>query len=229
MKNVFCSHSCAAKVNKNGRFKKKRSKTERFHLRTYMDFEGDGQPIRAPRRTAVLLTLQCEGCGALVVRSEAHMRKSKHGKPYCSKSCRMRHYNAHILPRSSCHRSEPEDMLIGLIRAGFPDLELLPNDRTTLDSHLEIDIYLPTIPLAIELNGPVHYLPIYGDERLAKVQTKDSRKHLELHQRGIALLVLDISKLKSKKQQRAFIEAQYAELVRPLIMEAREGVSPSIA
>lgn len=226
----FCSKRCAALYTNRQRSIDSYKKQTRFYLRTYMEFE-ESVGITPTRvvQAAVVLNVKCEGCGKDLKRTTSDLKKMKHGKPYCSKSCRMTHYNAHILPRISYRRSELENMLTTLIRVDFPDLKIMPNDRSTLDGHLEIDIYLPTIPLAIELNGPVHYLPIYGDERLKKVQTKDSRKHLELHERGIALLVLDISKLNSKKQQRLFVEKQYLELIRPLIMEAREGVSPTIA
>lgn len=132
----------------------------------------------------------------------------------------MKHYNANILERTANQRSKAEDILFGMIVADFPTLNVLANDRETLDG-LEIDLYIPSANLAIELNGPVHYMPIYGDERLEQVQMKDARKHLELHQRGIRLLVLDISRLQTRKKTEAFLSEQYTDIIKPLISGSR--------
>lgn len=237
----FCSMSCSAKYNKNGRgrdYSKPRLYKEKFELRGYMEFgteEKDREmssvskkPKGEPRKKAVYLDRKCEGCGKDVRRRESEIKKSKHGKSYCSKSCRMKHYNAHILVRSSTQRSRAEDYLFEMMVSDFPSLKIIKNDRSFLSEHLEIDLYMPDIRLAIELNGPVHYLPIYGDERFKRVQIKDAKKNLELHQKGVALLTLDISRLQSKKKTIAFLSAQYSEVIKPLIMEARVGVPPTI-
>jgi hypothetical protein len=107
-----------------------------------------------------------------------------------------------------------------MIKQDFPALDLIPNDRSFLSSGLEIDIRIPKAKLAIELNGPVHYLPIYGDDRLAKVKSKDAYKLIEIHERGLNLLVLDISRLNSKKRQRVFLERYYQSDIKPLLMHA---------
>lgn len=240
-KHAFCSKRCAG-IHSNKTVKPQQFRKERFVLRSYMEFEtpdswSDQNEIPSKPRVVskgapVEHKMKCEGCNTDLLRTDAQLRKTKHGKPFCSKSCRMRHYNAHILTRTSNQRSKAEDILLGMIREGFPDLNLIPNDRAVLPSSLEIDIHIPEAKLAIELNGPVHYLPIYGDERLAKVRMNDAQKHLEIHDRGLRLLVLDISRLNSAKRQLAFLTAQYTDVIKPLIsevMEAREGVSPTIA
>lgn len=181
--------------------------------------EDDPKPVRVVS-PAVRLQLLCEGCGKPVERTASQLKKTKHGKPYCSKGCRMKHYNANILERTANQRSKAEDILFGMIVADFPTLNVLANDRETLDG-LEIDLYIPSANLAIELNGPVHYMPIYGDERLEQVQMKDARKHLELHQRGIRLLVLDISRLQTRKKTEAFLSEQYTDIIKPLISGSR--------
>lgn len=221
----FCSQACSG-THTNRVFKPQqfRAYPERFQLRTYMQFENDvvAAPAQAPKRSRmphVLLDLTCEGCGKPVVRAASEIRKTKHGKPYCSKSCRMRHYNHHVLKPSGYQRSGAEDEMIVLIQRDFPALKIVPNDRQTLSSGLEIDIHLPEAKLAIELNGPVHYRPIYGEERFAKVQAKDVLKHAEIQAKGLALLVLDVSRLKSKKRQHEFIAKHYEEDVKPLLAE----------
>ncbi len=230
----FCSSSCSAlysnRVNPrevNPRKKRSRSVSDRFALRTHMEFETAAERPKQPRPKQELITMQCEGCGEEVRRTQSQLGRTKHGKPYCSKSCRMRHYNHHILTATGHQRSGPEDMLLDHIRTDFPALEIRPNDRTHLPSGLEIDIHIPLARLAIELNGPVHYLPIYGEDRFRRSQAKDAQKHLEIHDCGLSLLVLDISRLHSKKQQREFIAKHYKADVKPLLMEAGGGVSPA--
>lgn len=234
-KHVYCSKSCSAKNNKNGMLAKgkHRPQQEKFYLRSYMNFEltieGDSSAIERIRLPSVWLKIPCGGCGAILDRTEADIKQCKHGKPYCSKSCRMKHYNHHILERSSNQRSKAEDILASFIKTDFPDLEIVTNDRKFLPSGLEIDINIPSMRLAIELNGPVHYMPIYGEERLHKVQAKDAQKHLEIHQKGLTLIVLDISRLNSTKKQLEFLTKHYTDNIKPLLMEAPVGVSPTIA
>lgn len=40
----------------------------------------------------------------------------------------------------------------------------------------EIDIALPSLSIAIEIDGPTHWSPVYGEENLERVQAKDERK-----------------------------------------------------
>ena len=44
------------------------------------------------------------------------------------------------------------------------------------DHELEIDILLPSRKVVIEVDGPTHFLPIWGDENLEKTQASDIKK-----------------------------------------------------
>jgi hypothetical protein len=77
----------------------------------------------------------------------------------------------------------------------YKGLPVLYNDRKTLPDGLELDIYVPSLQLAFELNGPAHYQPIYGADALKKIQEKDKLKKIYCEERGIELLVVDISDL----------------------------------
>lgn len=236
----FCSLSCSAKFTKNSQGSHSKAKTG---LVEYHRKKGErrGKPPRpssslfigpvapkTPRSKPIILTLKCGGCGKDVQRRKSELLKSKHGIPYCTKSCRMKHYNENILKPSSCHRSKAEDILLELIRHDFPTLDIKPNNRDVVPGGLEIDIYLPTLKLAIELNGPVHYLPIYGEERLESVKNKDARKCLELQQLGITQLTFDISHLQTTKKTDEFMRKHYIEYVLPLIRGAPEVLAPSL-
>ena len=72
----------------------------------------------------------------------------------------------------------------------------------TDDIDAELDIFIPSLRLAFELNGIFHYEPIYGDKKLASVQSNDHRKMLACAERGIELCVLDVSSIKNFKPLR---------------------------
>lgn len=49
-------------------------------------------------------------------------------------------------------------------------------EQTLANTKLQIDIYLPTISTAIEVDGPSHFLPVWGEDALAKNQNYDNKK-----------------------------------------------------
>jgi serine/threonine protein kinase len=64
----------------------------------------------------------------------------------------------------------------------------------------ELDINIPSLSLAFEFNGIFHYKPIYGIEKLLRVQQIDREKVAECKKRNIKLIVIDVSKDKSTKK-----------------------------
>lgn len=56
-----------------------------------------------------------------------------------------------------------------------------------------MDIYILSINLAFKLNGPTHYEPIYGTDRLENTKNKDRMKMQLCHQKNIELCVIDTS------------------------------------
>jgi len=77
-------------------------------------------------------------------------------------------------------------LLEGLTKAGF-DVEyhktgLVPNPK------LEIDLYIPSITTAIEVDGPSHFLPIWGHDRLAKNMQADMEKTGLLLSQGMVVI-----------------------------------------
>jgi very-short-patch-repair endonuclease len=71
------------------------------------------------------------------------------------------------------------------------------------NSNLEIDIYLPEIGVAIEIDGPSHFLPIWGEEALKKTIKSDNEKNGLLRYHGVIVLrVSQKRKTTSKKAMR---------------------------
>lgn len=71
----------------------------------------------------------------------------------------------------------------------FPNLIIIANDKTLLEGY-EVDIALPSLNMAIEWNGIVHFKPIYGDATLTKIQQRDAEKQLIAEKNEINLIVI---------------------------------------
>jgi very-short-patch-repair endonuclease len=49
-------------------------------------------------------------------------------------------------------------------------------EQTLLNTKLQIDLFLPSIDTAIEIDGPSHFLPVWGDDSLKRNITYDNKK-----------------------------------------------------
>lgn len=52
----------------------------------------------------------------------------------------------------------------------------------------EVDLYLPQLTVAIEIDGPQHFFPIYGEEHLSRTIKYDTIKNGALISRGICVI-----------------------------------------
>ena len=129
---------------------------------------------------------KCGTCGVSVERTQKEILKSKSGKSFCSRSCSAIYNNKH--KNIGTRRSKLEILIEDHIRNKYPTLSLLCNDLTTI--YKELDIYFPTLRLAIEINGIFHYKPIYGEEKLARIQSNDLDKIEACMDANIELLII---------------------------------------
>ena len=51
------------------------------------------------------------------------------------------------------------------------------HNKQLMAGEFEIDILLPELAVVIELDGPQHFLPVFGEDRLAKTQLSDQTKN----------------------------------------------------
>lgn len=89
--------------------------------------------------------------------------------------------------KSSKEGSKLEKFILnGLLSKGyrvdFHKEQLLSNTK------LQIDIFLPAHNIAIEVDGPSHFEPVWGDDALKKNKTYDSKKTGLLLGKGIKLI-----------------------------------------
>jgi hypothetical protein len=88
-------------------------------------------------------------------------------RPYyfCSQSCSATHNNKN--KTYGTRRSKLEKWLEEQLTLLYPNLQMDFNKKTVIGS--ELDIYIPSLNLAFELNGIFHYEPIYGINKLEQV------------------------------------------------------------
>lgn len=128
----------------------------------------------------------CGTCLAPIeVRSYA-LKHSKSGYCFCNRSCAVSYNNR--LKRNG-RRSKCEVRLFDKLVSEFPNLAIIPNDKTMLNG-LEVDIAIPELKLGIEWNGIVHFKPIYGESQFNKIQSRDENKLKLANQLNINLIVI---------------------------------------
>lgn len=152
----------------------------------------------------------CHTCNKVTIITAKEFKKSKSGFSFCSKSCAAKYNNT---LRRKTKRSKIEEKLYNLLIQEFPNLQIIPNDKTMLEG-LEVDIAVPTLKLAIEWNGIVHFKPIYGQNKLNKIQSIDQKKLLIAQQKDINLIVIPDLVSNQKILNTAFI--QISEIIKEL-------------
>ena len=128
----------------------------------------------------------CSWCGQSLIREQSELKKSKSGRSFCNRSCAVSFNNTQ---KRKSRRSKCEKLLFELLQHHFPSLDIIANDKSTLDGY-EADIAIPSLKLAIEWNGIVHFKPIYGQKKLDKIQDHDAAKQLVAEKKGINLIIV---------------------------------------
>ena len=137
----------------------------------------------------------CHFCGKIKIHKQREIKNNKF--LFCSNSCSTKYWNAHKTWGSP--RSKLEIWIEKQLGILYPYLNIEYNDRLTINA--ELDIYIPSLQLAFELNGIFHYEPIYGEEKLCKVQTNDDRKFQACIEQNISLCVIDTHGVKYFKEK----------------------------
>jgi len=131
----------------------------------------------------------CIWCSKTIRKTPAQLRQTK-ANVFCSKSCAAHYNNRH--KHTGTRRSKLEYYLEQQLKLMCPKLDFLCNANEQIGA--ELDFYFPKLKLAIELNGILHYLPIYGFEKLKRIQEIDREKADKCAQTGIKLCIIDVSK-----------------------------------
>lgn len=151
---------------------------------------------------------QCVECGTNILRRNNDIKKSK--KLFCNHSCHAIYTNKN--KTTGIRRSKLEIWLESKLNLIYPNLFILYCDKTTIKS--ELDIYIPSLKFAIELNGIFHYEPIYGKDKLKTIQNNDNRKFQACLENNIELMIIDTSSMKYFKEQNC---QKYLDIITTII------------
>ena len=77
-------------------------------------------------------------------------------------------------------------LLEGLIKDGIDTK--FHYEQTLVNTKLQIDLYIPSINLAIEVDGPSHFEPVWGEDSLRKTQNYDNKKQGLILGKGMYLV-----------------------------------------
>lgn len=158
--------------------------------------------------------LVCGYCGKPIEKCNKDYQMSKSGLCFCSHSCAASYNNKH--KKTGYRRSKLEAYVEEKLTESYPDLEIVYNDKSAIYS--ELDIYIPSLKLAFELNGIVHYEPIFGEDKFAMIQKNDQNKFYECQKHNISLCTIDTSGLKYFKELNA---KKYLDLIIDIINQHR--------
>lgn len=158
-----------------------------------------------------IIKTTCGWCKKDIFKKPYEVYSSRSGKVFCCQS-HSASYNNSI--REKSRRSKIEEKFYNLLKKEFPNLEIIPNDKTMLGG-FEADIAIPSLKLAIEWNGIVHFKPIYGDKKLKIVQDRDALKRTIANRKDINLIVIPDLVSNNEILNKAFINV--SEIIKELV------------
>jgi hypothetical protein len=148
----------------------------------------------SPQCTITKQEVQCVQCDKIFSKSLSQIKKTKNN--FCSKSCAGLYNSTH--KTHGTRRSKLELYLEQQLTSLYPYIKFQFNKKDIINS--ELDIYIPSLKLAFELNGIFHYEPIFGTNKLSQTQNNDQRKFQACIEQGISLCIIDTSKQKYFKE-----------------------------
>ena len=135
---------------------------------------------------------ECANCGKKFHKRPAEQKKTKNH--FCSRSCAATYNNTH---KTTGTRVSKLELFLQEELSQHYNFDFRFNRKDAINS--ELDIYIPEINLAFELNGIFHYEPIYGEEKLKQTQNNDERKFQACLEKNIELCIIDTSWIKYNK------------------------------
>lgn len=131
--------------------------------------------------------VRCKNCNKKFLKPHSQIKKTKNN--FCSKSCSATYNNTH--KTTGNRRSKLEFWLESELSRLYPRLRILYCDKNLINS--ELDIYIPSLKLAFELNGIFHYESIFGTDKLKQIKNNDKRKFQACLEKDIELCIIDTS------------------------------------
>ena len=118
-------------------------------------------------------------------------KKQTSNKKFCSQKCRLEYKFKH----GRKNRSKLEKYISKRIKEEFYLLKVKNNDRQILEENLELDIYIPNLNIAFEIQGQMHYKFIkyfhHTYDNFIKQQLRDRRKKILCYKKNIILIYIE--------------------------------------
>lgn len=140
------------------------------------------------------ILVSCEQCDKKFEKLLSYIKRTKHN--FCSNSCKAIYGNAHKTKGTRVSKLELYLQQELIKKYSF---EIKFNSREEIGS--ELDFYIPSLKLGIEVNGILHYEPIYGPEKLARMENNDNRKFQACLEKGISLCIVNSSLQKTVNEK----------------------------
>jgi len=156
------------------------------------------------------IKINCTNCNVEIEKIPSQIKK--YNNHFCSKSCAATYNNKN--KTHGTRRSKLESWLEEQLNILYPNLEIQFNQKTAINS--ELDIYIPSLNLAFELNGIFHYEPIYGTNKLQQIQENDVSKSKACHEAKIDLCIIDTS---GQKYVKPSTSQKYLNIINNIIKE----------
>jgi len=163
--------------------------------------------LKKTRETPKLVA--CKNCNIEFYKQVKEILKSKYN--FCSSSCNATYYNKH--KKTGTRRAKLEIWLEKQLENLYPKIKINYN-KINENIKYELDIFIPKLKIAFELNGIFHYEPIYGKEKLEKIKCIDKEKLKLCKKNGIKLIVIDtrVQKNFSTKSSQKFLDRIVSEI-----------------
>jgi len=117
--------------------------------------------------------VKCNECGKDIFKSPVFIKQNRHH--FCDSSCFSK-----FSFKTSFVETEFEKLVKNI------GIKYIRNDRTVIGP-LELDFWFPSLKYAVEINGSLHYKPVYGQKAFRGQKERDKRKRKKCKQLGIKL------------------------------------------
>lgn len=146
--------------------------------------------------------VSCANCNKSIIKNLEQI--NKYTNSFCNSSCAATYNNKN--KTHGTRRSKLEVYIEQKLTEFYPNLEILYSNKTIIES--ELDIYIPSLKLAFEIQGIFHFEPIYGEEKLQQIQNNDAEKITKCNELNINLIHIDIRSQKrfTEKSSQKYIE-----------------------
>ena len=154
---------------------------------------------------------KCSNCSTSLIKRKSELKKSKTGNLFCTKKCSAEFNNKN--KTTGVRRSKLESWIEHKLCSKY-EFEIIFNGKEAIGS--ELDIYIPSLNLAFEINGIFHYEAIYGDNKLNSIINNDRIKFQSCLSKKIELCVINTTESKNFKPER---DIKYLKIIEDIIEE----------